>query len=106
MVNNVFTPENIGIALAEATEKLADHLKATSHVDHRTAQTIRNVVATASGALDGASKLFATGDTEIALQALGIADGACRLVTGLVLEPNNPVTIEMARSFRPKGEQQ
>jgi hypothetical protein len=101
-VNPIFTNENIGTALAEATVKLADHLKATNHVDHRTAQTIRSVVATASSALNGAQKLLATGDTETALQALGIADGACRLVTGLVLQPNNPVTIEMAAPFLAK----
>lgn len=103
-MNPVFTNEAIGAALAEATVKLADNMRVCSHVDHRTAQTIRSIIATASSVLDGAGKVLATGDTETALQALGVADGAYRLITGLVLRPNDPITLEMALPFRPKNE--
>ena len=102
-MNPVFSPENISIALAEANVKLAEHMKACNHVSHHQAQTIRSIIATASSVLDGAGKLLNSGDTETALQALGIADGACRLVAGLVTSPNDPLVIEMSKHFRPKN---
>ena len=106
MKSEYFTQENILVAMDKTFDLLLDTRRYVNrdypHPGPLTAGTIYNVAKCALNVRDAGKKALAEGDAETALKTLGIADGALRLIAGLVNAPDHPIVIEMAAPFRPK----
>jgi len=92
-------PYQIGEALAAQVIRLADHEKDRLPNDPASAALIRNIVISAQRALASGKECLAEMDIKSALYAMGIADGAMTLITGLLENSDDPFFLEMATPF-------
>lgn len=94
-------------SLATQTMRLADFARDSQPVDQASASIIRQIVATAQEALRAGAECLKSGDLEPALFSIATADGAMRLIAGLISCPNDPLLRIMAEPFVPtEGRQQ
>jgi hypothetical protein len=98
-----FDPYTVGECIAAQTIKLAYCLRESQPVDPASAAIIKNVVTSAQSALAAGGECLKAGDVEAALYALGVADGAMRLIAGLLAAPEDAIVKEMATPFIPTG---